>query len=303
MEKRVQGIAKDSILLQQYLKSELGLTRRQISGAKFRAEGILVNGKQCRVSERIRPGDVVSVLLEDDSVCSEQLLPLKQELEVLYEDEDLLAVNKPAGMVVHPSHGHYQDTLSNAVSAYFAGKGEQVKIRSIGRLDKETSGIVLFAKNQAAAGRLALQKEQGSFRKRYLALTEGIPVPAQGTITTPITRDETTLMKMKTSDQGMRAVTHYQVLQSTAVASLISVTLETGRTHQIRVHMASIGHPLLGDNLYGHPTAELTRAALHAESCRFLQPFTQQEITIRAPLPDDIKSVTQKSLAAPTRRC
>jgi 23S rRNA pseudouridine1911/1915/1917 synthase len=321
MEKRVQGIVQDSKRLQNYLQSDLGLTKRQIKGAKFKADGICVNGSRCRVSEMVYPGDHVTVLLEEDSVCSDHLLLLDQKLEILYEDEDLLIVNKPAGMVVHPSHGHYQDTLSNAVGSYFAGKGEHVKIRAVGRLDKETSGVVLFAKNQAAAGRLARQKEQGIFQKRYLALVHGHPTPQEGTIMAGLARDEATLMKMKISEDGMRAVTHYCVLERWERYALVALRLETGRTHQIRVHMASIGHPLLGDQLYGleasraeqilnpvcgtaradvHLAAEqipalpngacgIARAALHAESCILKQPFTGAMIEVHAPMPEDME--------------
>lgn len=281
------------IKLQGYLRRGLGLTGRQISSAKFREDGILVNGVRRRVSEMVYPGDVVEVLLEDDMAGSEQLLPLQQELDILYEDEDILAVNKPAGMVVHPSHGHYRDSLANAVNYYFTAKGEQARVRAIGRLDKETSGIVVFARNRVAAARLAVQKEQGVFQKKYFALVQGRPDPPDGTITANIARDEATLMKMKVCDQGQRAVTHYRTRESNKICSLVEVSLETGRTHQIRVHMASIGHLLLGDRLYGGQVDEncsiISRAALHAGGCVFKQPFSDQEICIEAALPDDME--------------
>lgn len=317
------------IKLQSYLKRELKLTSRQISQAKFRKDGILVNGVRCRVSETVHPGDMVEVLLEDDEKGSDQLIPLQQELNILYEDEDILAVNKPAGLVVHPSHGHYQDSLANAVNYYFMSEGKNVKIRAVGRLDKETSGIVIFAKNQVAAARLAAQKEQGIFQKKYTALVQGRLEPAFGTITAPIARDGSTLMKMKVCDQGLRAVTHYQTKKSNGNCSLVELSIETGRTHQIRVHMAFAGPPLLGDSLYGNGgysdnlhedklygnglhsdkpygwesgkrrnmnCCVISRAALHAGLCMFRQPFTGQEICVEAALPGDMERFLQMYL-------
>lgn len=328
MKKYVKGIVADSVncektggmeagrdafgmRLQTYLQRELKLTPRQIKGAKFREKGILVNGARRRVTERVYPGDVVEVLLEDDGFGSSQLLPLQRELAVLYEDEDILAVNKPPGLVVHPSHGHYQDSLANAVSYYFSSRGERVKVRPVGRLDKETSGIVVFAKNQAAAGRLAVQKEQGIFQKQYLALVQGQPDPPSGTIAADMAKDEATLMKMKVCKKGMRAVTHYRTKKSNGMYSLVELKIETGRTHQIRVHMAFAGHPLLGDRLYGERAGigpgeafqgipagpvfadSLSRAALHAGRCVFGQPFTGEEICIKAPMPGDMERLCQ----------
>lgn len=290
------GVSEDEapfgLRLQSYLRRGLGLTPGQIRSAKFRRDGILVNGVRCRVSEAVYPGDVVEVLLEDDAAGSDQLVPLRQELDILYEDEDILAVNKPAGMVVHPSHGHYQDSLANAVSYYFSSKGEAVRIRAVGRLDKDTSGIVVFARNQAAAARLAEQKEQGIFCKQYTALVRGCPEPPEGMITADLAKDEAALMKMKVCDRGLRAVTHYRTKKSNGSCSAVELSLETGRTHQIRVHMAYIGHPLLGDQLYGGHGDEncgLLRAALHAGSCCFKQPFTGQDICIKAALPEDME--------------
>lgn len=324
MERILSGTVACEDTLQNFLRNVLGLTRRQISQAKFRSRGIRVNGVQRRVTEKVRPQDLVEVLLEEAQTQSSQLCPGEMELNILFEDDDILAVDKPAGVVVHPSHGHYQDSLANAVRGYFARKGEYVKVRPVGRLDKETSGIVIFAKNQTAAARLAEQKNTGDFQKRYLALAEGWIDPPEGTITIGISRDETTLMSMKTDPAGMRAVTHYKVLdkgkygiEAEGRFSLVELVIETGRTHQIRVHLASLGHPLLGDQIYGHGAAAASgdaaaktgpgddaakaesggdgpaakaglnadRAALHAWECTFFQPFTGEQICLKAELP------------------
>ena len=353
-----------------FLRTQAGLTKKQISQVKFRPSGVQKNGQQCRVTETAYPGDQITVCLETDDVDSlhlesssftissdshsfplstdsgsysdstasefagsdanshiyhspsttSQLLP---ELEILYEDQDILAVNKPAGLVTHPSGSHYSDSLSNQVAAYFRSKDEPTKVRSIGRLDKETSGILLFARNQTAAARLQKQRENGISEKTYLAAVSGSMLEdTDGTfhaITTPLAPDPDNRLKMVISPgsslPGSKpAVTLYSVLKSTAPgsrisASLVMLRLKTGRTHQIRVHMASLGHPLLGDSLYhlSDTTNLFSRAALHAWKLKFHPPFpagettsgilssipctenAKKEISLEAPLPEDFK--------------
>ena len=286
-----------------FLRTEGSLTKKQISQAKFRPEGILRNGHRCRVTETAFPGDILSVCLETASVDSSVLTDSSSLFmpEILYEDRDLLAVNKPAGMVTHPSGIHYEDSLSNSIARYFRSKNEATRIRSIGRLDRETSGVLLFAKNQTAAARLQKQREQGTLKKTYLAFVSGsLPADPDGQIhyiSIPLAPDPTSRLKMVLSPDmslpgSKQAETFYTVLQSNQSSSLVQLTLKTGRTHQIRVHMAGIGHPLLGDSLYNlkdigsHPFA---RAALHAEKLTFIQPFTQKEISLEAPLPEDFR--------------
>lgn len=241
-----------------------------------------------------------------------------QKLQILYEDQDLLVVNKPAGMVTHPSGSHYQDSISNLLAAYFREKNETTRIRSIGRLDKETSGILLFARNQVAAARLQKQREEGKLQKKYLALAEGDLSEANDSvfwkeIAIPLAPDPENSMKMTISPDGLlpgsrNAVTYYKNIKNFGNVTLVELQLETGRTHQIRVHMAGIGHPLLGDTMY-NPRACLKmsnskekkntegrinnrndcfkRAALHAWKLTFCHPFTDEIITLEAPLPDD----------------
>lgn len=311
-----------------FLRTQAGLTKKQISQAKFRPGGVQKNGQQCRVTETAYPGDQITVCLETNNVDSAQLesAPAPQflpELAILYEDQDILAVNKPAGIVTHPSGSHYSDSLSNQVAAYFRSKGEPTKVRSIGRLDKETSGILLFARNQTAAARLQKQRENGISEKTYLAAVSGsMPEDTDGAfhrITTPLAPDPKNRLKMVISPDGSLpgskpAETLYSVLKSTAPGSMISASfvmlrLKTGRTHQIRVHMASLRHPLLGDSLYhlSDTTNLFSRAALHAWKLKFQPPFpngettssplssmpctknAKKEISLEAPLPEDFK--------------
>lgn len=297
--------------IEQILLHQAHLTRRQISQAKFRTDGIQKNGIQCRVNESVLPGDHIRVCLENNSAVSGQLLPSETavSLDILYEDADVIAVNKPAGILTHPSGVHYDDTLSNQLVRYFQEKKEHTMIRPVGRLDKETSGIVLFAKNRIAAARLQKQREDHLFCKQYVAAAKGfLPVDEINvwhTISYPLVKTADHPIKMKaviqeTADCGkntvryselLSAITHYQVLKSTDSYSLVTICPETGRTHQIRVHMKAIGHPLLGDRLYGTPSISgvtlFNRAALHAWKITFNQPFTGEKISLEAALPED----------------
>ncbi len=312
-----------------YLRHQAGLTRKQISQAKFRPDGILKNGVRCRVTEEVKPGEVIAICLEEEHTDSAQLKENSLEtepLQILYEDADLLAVNKRAGLVTHPSGVHYQDSLANQVAVYFRQKGESTRVRSIGRLDKDTSGILLFARNQTAAARLQRQREEGKLCKRYLALTAGKfgeygeekryctweENPKCYTISRPIMQDPLDRLKMTVADgnvwgnpgfEGYRleskslaecksAVTHFRILENRDASSLLELWLETGRTHQIRVHLSSIGHPLLGDQLYNPQweKSSFKRAALHAWRLVFDHPFTGEKIALEAPLPDDFKA-------------
>ena len=274
--------------LESFLKRELQLTARQIRQAKFREQGICVNGKRSRVNEMVKTGDCIEVLLETAENGSSHLVPCRQKLSILYEDEDLLIIDKPAGIVVHPSHGHYNDTVSNMLVSYFAQSNQNVCIRSVGRLDRETSGVLVFAKSRAAAGRLARQRENGIFVKTYLAAVEGVFEDQTGTIRQKIKKMPGTLMKMTVSDLGKEAVTHFRVLGCKSQISTVLLTLETGRTHQIRVHMKYLGHPLIGDQLYGTGYDGLERAALHAWKVELLQPFTGERIVAEASVPEDM---------------
>jgi len=305
MEKKLTYVAKEKDegrLLDQILRKELGLTAAEISRAKFRENGICVNGERKKVIARICSGDRVEVLLETKEDTSYHLVSHEGELRILYEDKDVIVLDKPAGLVVHPTGAHFSDTLANRLAAHLRKKGEDSVIRILGRLDKDTSGVVLAAKNRAAALRLERQRETGSLQKTYLAVTEGIPEPRNGCVRKLIGPDPTRKGKMQVSSEGAcaealdktykKAVTYYDVLKERHDRALVRLDLLTGRTHQIRVHMASIGCPLVGDPLYGKVSEDrgvqnADRMLLHAEKLRFLQPFSREEIIVEAPLPDE----------------
>lgn len=270
------------------LRLQGGFTKKQISRAKFLENGILKNGVRCRVSAWAEPGDRVEICLEEEGI-SPHLEGNHLLLDILYEDSDLLVVNKPAGVVTHPRGGHYDDTLANAAAEYFRQKGENHQVRPVGRLDRETSGAVVFAKNQVAAARLQKQRETGVFGKVYLAVAEGT-MKKDGKwhrIEFPIGTDPQNRLKMQVDPGGKEAYTEYQVMCSREEYSLVQLTLKTGRTHQIRVHMKALGHPLEGDSLYGGNTEKIQRAALHAWQVSMTQPFTGEVLRIQAPVPKD----------------
>lgn len=294
--------------IEHFLRTRIGLTHRQISRAKFCENGIQKNGVRCRVTEKLTSGDVLSVCLEDNRTGSSHLSAPPANMcmpQILYEDVHLTAVNKPAGIPVHPSGRHYNDTLSNQIYSYYTNIGHRICCRSIGRLDKETSGIVLFAKNRPCASILQKQRHTQTLRKYYLAVVSGyLPLDLQErehTIAVPLAPDPLQPMKMHTAktvcSTSKSAVTHYRTLYSSSEWSAIVLHLETGRTHQIRAHMASLGHPLLGDTLYGTSSSVPSpfcfhRTALHAWKCGFLHPFSGKFIKLEAPLPEDFLPLT-----------
>ncbi len=301
----------DAATVGQVLRSQGCLTKKQISRAKFFPDGIQKNGVRCRITESVLPGDEICVCLETSETDSAQLVSNDfSSLDILYENQDILAVNKPAGMLTHPSGAHYADTLSNQVAAYFQNKKTSIRVRPIGRLDKETSGIVLFAKNQVAAQRLQAQREEHVFQKEYLAVVDGClpkdPAGCWHTISFPVKKVSDHPLRMQAVLQPdnvedaslLSAVTHYCTLYSTQEWSLVSLRLDTGRTHQIRVHMKALGHPLLGDSLYyeKRPAAlsvqpVFTRTALHAWKVKFLQPFERNEVRLTGKLPKDFRQI------------
>ncbi|MGN1327234.1 MAG: RluA family pseudouridine synthase [Clostridia bacterium] len=255
---------------------------------------IFVNSVNTYLDVLINVGDIITVDIDFEEDNS-NIVPTKMELDILYEDDCLLILNKPAGIPVHPSILHFENSLSNGVKYYFDTINLQRKIRPVNRLDRNTSGIVIFAKNEYVNSILSKQMQNNLFKKEYIAICEGIFEKKQGTINAPIARKENSIIERCVDSSGDNAITHYKVLKelknnklTNKAFSEISVDLETGRTHQIRLHVAHIGHPIVGDSLYGNTSDLIDRQALHAYKVEFLHPIKKSRMVIEAPIPNDI---------------
>lgn len=251
---------------------------------------IWLNNTPTFVDSRLKPFDIVEILIDFEEK-SENIIPTQMDLNIIYEDEYYIVINKPSGIAIHPSILHYTDSLANGVKFYFEQKNIKKKIRPINRLDKDTSGIVIFAKNEYIQEFLVKEMKKNTFFKEYIAVCEGIFESKIGTINLPIGRKENSIIERCVCSDGDIAITHYNVLKSLKNTSVVHVTLETGRTHQIRVHLSNIGHPILGDTLYGNPSSVINRQALHAYKVKFIHPITGLNVEYIATIPSDIKSI------------
>ena len=266
-----------------------GYSHHIITCLKRQEDGILLNGTRAYTSQTLKEGDSLRIHLRE-AESSDGILPRPVSFSLVYEDEDLLVVDKPADVPVHPSIGNYENTLANGIAWYYKEKGESIVFRCINRLDRDTTGLTVLAKNALSGAILSRQMAERSIRRTYLALVQGI-TPKEGTIDAPIARKEgSVILRTVDRERGERAVTHFRTLASFNGCSLLELHLETGRTHQIRVHMSSIGHPLLGDTLY-HPGASdpIARQALHSAKLVFIHPVTGERLTFTAPLPEDFR--------------
>lgn len=288
---------EDGLTVRGIMVLALKLSSREITRCKQFEDGVMLRNaddgefKPVWLKDTVRAGDILKIKIYEDVDNSGDVIPSDEPIDIVYEDEDLVLINKPGDMVVHPSYAHHIDSLSNALAGYYRRTGQNHVIRTIGRLDRETSGLLIFAKNRHAAAILSNQKGNMSRRKEYLALVSGVMEQEQGTIDAPIGQEEGVRMIRKVMDSGKEAVTHYKLVRQFEDYALVKLHLDTGRTHQIRVHMSYIGHPLLGDNLYGKEIPDnhgMTRAALHAAHLEFKQPITGEELAFDADLPPDM---------------
>jgi len=271
------------------LKNEFLLSARLITKLK-QSNNIFLNEAITYTKKLVYSNDVVSILVdfvEDNSNIVATNIPL----DIIYEDEYLLAINKPANMPVHPSMLHYEETLSNAVKYYFDTLNLKRKIRIVNRLDKDTSGIVIFAKNEYIQECLIKQMKTKELKKEYLAIVIGYLQKKSDTLCFPISRKEGSIIERTVNPNGDIAITHYNVLKEQNNLSLVHVFLETGRTHQIRVHFSHINHPILGDTLYGTSSTLINRQALHSYKITFLHPISKQILTLESPIPNDMKFI------------
>lgn len=273
-------------------------SRAVIIELKKTKTGIQKNGTWAGVNEILNTGDILEICLKEQG-ASENIVPKELQLDILYEDEDILVVNKPYDTPIHPSVNNYNNTLGNGVVHYYQQQNKPYIFRCINRLDRDTTGVTILAKNLISASILSKRMKERGLSRTYVAFVEGI-TKEEGTIDLPIGREEGTIIKRKIDEkEGKHAVTHYCKLEELQIegkaVSVVALQLETGRTHQIRVHMASIGHPLLGDFLYNESNHMLTRQALHAASCAFYHPITGEYKRITAPLPKDMAMLMQRS--------
>lgn len=276
------------------LRRHLELSGTVIRRIKWLEDGILVDGTRVTVRYRVTVGQVLSVRLTDPSFA-EQPVPTEGTLDILYEDEDMVVVNKQPGILIHPSHGHFSDTIGNYLMWHWMQKGEESGFHPIHRLDKGTTGLLIVAKHPHGQEKLKNQLHTGAFRRHYLAVCEGCPQPTEGTIDAPIRPVPDSLIAREVHPQGQCARTHYKVLSAHGSRSLVELELDTGRTHQIRVHMAHIGHPLTGDFLYGtEDKALIPRPALHSWHVDITHPITGRELHFTAPVPEDMNHLIIK---------
>ncbi|MDF2520510.1 MAG: RluA family pseudouridine synthase [Clostridia bacterium] len=286
IEKQHEGIT-----IRGYLKDKLQYSRRSIIALKKNC-GVRLNGNISHMNMHLKENDVLEVELQDTE--SENILPEKMELDIVFEDESLIVLNKKADMPVHPTRRHLTGTLANGLAYKWQAEAEARKIRPINRLDKDTSGLVVFAKNAHIQHLLSFNVGKEEFRKEYIAIVHGQMEESEGTIDQPIAREEEWAMRRVVREDGYRSVTHFKTLAVYDDYSIVSLVLETGRTHQIRVHMSYIGHPLLGDILYGGETDLIGRQALHARKITMLHPITKKWHTFEAPVPEDMQKLLDR---------
>ncbi len=274
------------------LRRELGFSNRLLARLKQDEHGILVDGERVTVRYPLCQGQRLTLAVEDQGQ-SESIRPVDLPVSVLYEDEFLWGVNKPPEMPTHPSHGHYDDTLANALAWRAAQRGEPFVFRPVNRLDRNTSGVVLVARDQRAAGVLSRTMQQRQMKKRYVALLDGELFPDAGTLSAPIRRRSESIIFREVCGEGEgdEAITAWRVLARGRGYTLVEASPETGRTHQLRVHFAHLGCPIHGDDLYGNAAEDMPRQALHAYTLAFPHPVTGEEISLTAPLPEDFRNL------------
>jgi 23S rRNA pseudouridine1911/1915/1917 synthase len=260
------------------------LSRREISRLKFTG-GLLLNGESCRVTQSVIAGDELHLTFtEKDTAHAERILV---KPEILYEDEDLVIVNKPAGMPCHPSHEHLDDDMGTLLKNYYGG---HFTVRAVGRLDKDVTGIMIYGKNQPAAARLSKERQELKLHKEYLAIAAGVFKEKKGTLRYSLHKEPGRRTRM-IGGEGSLCITDYEVIEEKNGNSLLRISIRTGRTHQIRAGMADFGHPLLGDKMYGGDDTLLWRPALHCTHVHLFQPFNHKEIDVVQEMPEDMKSL------------
>ncbi len=276
--------------IEQYLKGK-GYSSQCIKELKKMPESILLNGKWEYMRTLLKEEDALVVHVQEEA-SSEKIPPVEIPLDIVYEDEDIMVINKPADMPIHPSLNHYYNSLANGLAWYFERQDKPFIFRCVNRLDKDTSGLTIIAKHMLSGGILSSMVANREIHREYRAIVRGKVTPAEGTIDAPIARMADSIIERCVDfEKGERAVTHYRTVDYANDHSLLSIHLETGRTHQIRVHMKHIGFPLIGDYLYNPDMEHIKRQALHSYRLQFIHPITGNPMDFTAPLPPDMESV------------
>jgi 23S rRNA pseudouridine1911/1915/1917 synthase len=289
-ERRLELTVTETQRVETLLRRDLRCSAAVVRTAKGYPDGILLDGVHVRTCDLAQPGQVLSILLSDRE--SGDLEPTPGPVEIVYEDEDILVLNKAPGVAVHPSPGHYDDTLGNFLTYYYKEAGIPFVFRPVNRLDRGTSGLMVAARHAHAQELLKGQLHTGAFRRIYLAVCQGVPEPECGVVDRPIGREDGSPLRRQVRPDGARAVTRYQVLKTQNGRCLVRLELETGRTHQIRVHMTDLGCPLIGDFLYGVEDVSLIpRTALHSWQLSLTQPLTGESLEFTVPLPEDMAAL------------
>lgn len=286
------------LTIKEILIDKLGFSKRAITSLKSRPDGILVNGEHATVRYVIKKGDVLVFNTDDVSNNTEKLVPSSVLPDIIYEDEFIVVANKPPYMPTHQSQGHFYDTLANSLAFYYQERNKPFVFRSINRLDRNTSGVVLVARDRLSASKLSAQMKNDGIKKSYLAILEGELSNDEGTIETYMRRKEKSIILREVcdnQDDAKIAITKYKVLAKANGLSLVEATPITGRTHQLRVHFAHLGAQILGDDLYGEKSDMIERHALHAYKLTFNHPKTYEMIEIKAPLPKDMQFIIENN--------
>lgn len=291
--------------VRQILKNNLDISERLMKKLKYDNK-IFCNSTPVRINQNVNCGDIIETYIKFDEECDD-IIPEDIEIDIIYEDDCLMVLNKQADIVVHPTCSHPSGTIANAIMYYLLKQGEKRKIRPVSRLDRDTTGVIIFAKNQYIQESLIRQMHKNIFQKEYIGVVHGIVKDKFGTINLPIERKPGSIMLRHVSPTGLLAVTHYEVIEYLNNCSFLKFILETGRTHQIRVHCQAIGHPLIGDTLYCHNTDNdvfttcqhdninnvIKRQALHSSRVNFIHPYTREIINLSAPIPHDINELLE----------
>lgn len=285
--------ASNGLRVEQYLR-RLGYSAQNLTEIKRMPKSILVNGIHYYMKQQLAAGDRLRVLIQE-TACSPNIPPVQMNLSIVYEDEDLIVIDKPAGMPIHPSLNNYTNSMANALAWYYQEQGKPFVFRCLNRLDRDTSGLTIVAKHLVSGSILSDMVRLHKIHREYLAITRGSVTPKTGTITAPLARKPGTIIE-RTVDftNGETAVTHYKAVAEQNGHSLISLCLETGRTHQIRIHMKYLGYPLVGDYLYNPDMEYIKRQALHSYRLRLKHPITGEMLEFTAPLPEDMQKIIRQ---------